>query len=171
MAPLTAQNSEMGPSGFQDARLAFEREQATAKVASLLESRKGLVHAITQSLSLAAAISELTAKKVGNLPVLDHDGSLVGVLSERDVMTAITETGDEALEQPVCQFMTRAPKTCSSSDRLVDVMKTMNRENFRHMPVVDNGHLCGMISMRDIVEKRVRDFECEGLGGKEVMVG
>ena len=155
----------------QDASLAYEKAASDTKVAAILGENGSSTYTITESMSLAAAVAELSVKGIGILPVIDNQGTLSGVLSERDIMRAMAETDGEALSAPVSQYMTPDPKTCLAEDKLDDVMKTMTEGRFRHMPVMQGGTLAGMVSIRDIVTNRVRELELESLKIKQLMVG
>lgn len=100
---------------------------------------------------LRDAIDYLAQKKVGLALVVDAGGSLAGVISERDVIRAIYEHGGDALGMPIATFMIKDVFTCGADDRIVDVAKTMTERHFRHMPIVDEGYLAGMLSASDLV--------------------
>ena len=155
----------------QDTSLAFDGVQSKTEVAQLLAEKGSDVFAVTNTLSLASVVTELSARAIGNMPVINIKGELVGVISERDIVRAVAEGSETALEQPVSSHMTRAPRTCRSSDRVADVMKIMSEGRFRHMPVVDDGALVGVISIRDIVTNRVQELEYEALRIKQLVVG
>lgn len=155
----------------QDARLAFEKAYSKTTVKDILEQKSGEIFSVTASMTLAAAVTELSARKIGNVPVIDHNGGLVGVLSERDIIAATAELGDKVLDDQVLNHMTKNPVTCSIEDHVLDVMDRMTKGRFRHMPVVDGDLLEGMISIRDIVVHRVQEVEYENLRLKQLMVG
>ena len=155
----------------QDARLAFEKTYSETTVGEILEEKGRQIYSITSSMTLAAAVAEFSARRIGNMPVIDPNGGLVGVLSERDVIRATADIGEEALGHPVSAYMTTQPKICSSEDRIVQVMQVMTDGHFRHMPVVDGDVLEGVISIRDIVMHRVKEVEFEALRLKQLMVG
>jgi len=100
---------------------------------------------------LREAVDFLADHKIGLTMVIASDGALAGVISERDVVRAIYEHGNHALNMPVDMFMAREVITCSDTDRAVDVARIMAERHFRHLPIVDNGFLAGMISATDLV--------------------
>lgn len=100
---------------------------------------------------LREAVDFLADHKIGLTMVIASDGALAGVISERDVVRAIYEHGNHALNMPVDMFMAREVITCSDTDRAVDVAKIMAENHIRHLPIVDNGFLAGMISATDLV--------------------
>nr|WP_321456421.1 CBS domain-containing protein [uncultured Cohaesibacter sp.] len=175
MAPSSYQaprtDSRGQESTSQDARIAFEKAYSTTTVGDILKDKEVSLYAVTVSSSLQAVIAELEIRKIGNMPVIDPNKGLVGVVSERDVIRATGEFGNEALARPVKDFMTANPQTCSKEDTVGDVMKRMTDGRFRHMPVVDGDELEGVISIRDIVMHRVKEVEYETLRLKQLMVG
>lgn len=114
-------------------------------------SPKAILH-VAPARPMREAIDFLAQKKIGLALVVDADGSLAGVISERDVIRAIYEHGGDALGMPIAAFMIKDVITCAAEDRIVDVAKTMTERHFRHMPIVDDGYLAGMLSASDLVE-------------------
>ncbi|MGB2659656.1 MAG: CBS domain-containing protein, partial [Pseudolabrys sp.] len=86
---------------------------------------------------------------------------LAGILSERDIVRALSEHGAGALALPVGQIMTREVATCGEDDTVASIMERMTAGKFRHMPVVANGKLAGLISIGDVVKQRVEEIESE----------
>lgn len=97
------------------------------------------------------AVRFLASRKIGLALVCDAEGSLVGVLSERDVIRSIAARGAQTLAMTVDPFITTDVVTCRSTDRVIDVAQMMSQRRIRHVPVVDDGILKGMISATDIV--------------------
>ena len=88
-------------------------------------------------------------------------GRLAGILSERDIVRALSEHGAEALELPVGQIMTRDVETCGEDDSCASIMERMTAGKFRHLPVLRGGKLAGLISIGDVVKHRVDEVERE----------
>lgn len=107
--------------------------------------------------SLAAAIAVLAARRIGAVLVLDAAGTIVGILSERDVLHAMAREGAVAFNRKVSEVMTCAVVTCDPDDSIEHVMETMTERRFRHLPVVRQGQLCGMISIGDVVRLRLEE--------------
>jgi CBS domain-containing protein len=103
----------------------------------------------------------LAERRIGAVVVTGADGSIKGILSERDIVRAIAMNGANALNSPVSQHMTANVVTCEESDLIHDVMEEMTRGRFRHVPVVKAGKLVGMISIGDVVKKRIAETEAE----------
>ena len=100
---------------------------------------------------LREVIDYLAQKHIGLALVIAADGDLAGVISERDAIRALYEHGGQALDLRVDMFMVRDVVTCAADDRVVDVARVMAERKFRHMPVVDDGYLAGMVSATDLV--------------------
>ena len=108
---------------------------------------------MTVSIILAAKGREVVTIEPG------ADNRIVGILSERDIVRAVAEAGAAALEQPVSQSMTRKVSTCTESETIASLMERMTAGKFRHLPVVDQGRLVGMISIGDVVKHRLQEME------------
>ena len=99
-----------------------------------------------------AAAQRLKEYKIGLLVVCSDGGKVVGVLSERDLVGAVAEGGEQISAMKVEALMTRNPLTCDMDDSPYEILQTMNREGFRHMPVLKNGKLKGLVSSRDVLK-------------------
>ena len=122
--------------------------------------RKGAtVFAIEPTDSLANAAKSLTNHGIGALVVTDADGHIVGIISERDIVRALGEKESAAFETPVAEIMTRKVVFCSRHDKLVDLMRRMTDGKFRHLPVIEDGRLIGIVSIGDVVESRLEELE------------
>lgn len=142
-----------------------------ARVSQILEEKGSVVHTVGPADTLGHAIGELKRYAIGAIVVMDGD-AMIGILSERDVVSELAEHGAAALDAPVSSAMTAQPKTCSPSDPLLVVTKRMSDGNFRHIPVIDiNGQLVGMLSIRDVVAFRLREIEYEALQMKQMIIG
>lgn len=121
----------------------------------------GDVISIEPTADLAAAARLLGAHRIGALVIRGAGGRLAGILSERDIVRAISEQGAEALTLPVGQVMTRSVTTCGEDDSAASIMERMTAGKFRHMPVMAKGELVGVISIGDVVKHRVEEIERE----------
>lgn len=111
--------------------------------------------------TIAAASRLLMRHGIGALPVVDADHTVLGLLAERDVVKALDERGDGALDLPVSRAMRRPPPSCEAHDQARDVMARITRERLRHMVVRDGGRLAGLISVGDLLKHRLDELELE----------
>lgn len=103
----------------------------------------------------------LAARNIGAVVVTDASGAVAGILSERDIVRAVAEQGARALERPVSEIMTRDVEVCGPQDSVDDLMERMTHGRYRHMPVVENGRLTGIVSIGDVVKQRIAQSEFE----------
>jgi CBS domain-containing protein len=108
-----------------------------------------------------SAVERMASAGVGALVVVNDDGLLIGVVSERDVLQALASNGDSAMSMPVSDVMPRHLVTCSTDDALGDLMAVMTNRRVRHLPVVDNGRVVGIVSIGDLVKARLHELETE----------
>jgi CBS domain-containing protein len=131
-------------------------------VKAVLSSKGSDVSTIEPTASLASAINVLSQRRIGALVVTGAEGRIVGILSERDIVRTLAQSGAEALARPVAEVMTRNVVTCSERDTIADLMEKMTQGKFRHIPVVEQGRLAGIISIGDVVKRRVEELEHDG---------
>jgi CBS domain-containing protein len=125
-------------------------------------SRKGNdVATIEPNAPLAAAMKILAERRIGALVVTGADQRIVGILSERDIVRTLAERGPRALDEPLADVMTRKVVTCSQSETVCEIMERMSSGKFRHVPVVEQGRLIGIVSIGDIVKSRLEEMERE----------
>jgi CBS domain-containing protein len=130
-------------------------------VKAILAAKGGDIVSIEPTADLAAAVKLLSAHRIGAVVIRGAGGRLSGILSERDIMRAISEHSAAALTLPVSQVMTRNVATCGEDDSLASIMERMTEGKFRHMPVLDKGELIGLVSIGDVVKQRVGEIEQE----------
>jgi len=111
--------------------------------------------------SLADAVAKLSAHRIGALVVEDRWLKLVGVVSERDLVNTLAHHGAEALQWEVQKVMSSPVISCRSDDRIDAVLARMTVGRFRHMPVIDDGRLIGIVSIGDLVKHRLDEKEME----------
>ncbi|WP_375700219.1 CBS domain-containing protein [Pseudophaeobacter sp. TrK17] len=143
----------------------------TATVEQLISKKGGTTYTISSSDTLSTAVSVLRDRRIGALLVTGTDGQLEGILSERDIVRKLAETPGQTLPQTVGENMTAKVETCTPSDVLVTVLRRMNEGRFRHMPVVEDGKLFGMLTIGDVVNYRLNELEYEALQLKQMIVG
>lgn len=113
------------------------------------------------SMSIADVCQRLAEHRIGALVMTDERRRVVGIISERDVVRVIASGGGAALGDPASRHMTRSVTTCTRRDTVDDVMEKMTRGRFRHIPIVDDGELVGIISIGDVVKYRMAEIERE----------
>jgi len=118
-----------------------------------------------QTLSEAARL--LSERRIGAVVVVDGMRPVSGILSERDIVKAVAAHGARALDEPVSRFMTGQVVTCTGRSSINDLMELMTQQKFRHVPVVEEGRLVGIISIGDVVKQRVEEIEAESQAIKE----
>jgi CBS domain-containing protein len=129
-------------------------------VCAILDSKGRHVESVEPDLPLAAAVKILSDKRIGAVLVMSLR-RIEGILSERDVVRVLGERGASALGDPVRSVMTRKVVNCRQSDPVASIMEVMTTGKFRHLPVVEDGNVVGLISIGDIVKWRVMEFEHE----------
>jgi CBS domain-containing protein len=126
-------------------------------VSHILKEKGRDVLAIAPEATLFEAARVLSLNRIGALLVRDPKGALMGVVSERDIVRAIAEDGASALAHTVGECMTKDVATCEENDTIAEIMETMTRCRFRHMPVVEGGRVTGIISIGDVVKIRIAE--------------
>ena len=125
-------------------------------------SRKGTeVLTIEPTATLAAAVTMLAQRRIGALVVTGPGHRIVGIISERDIVRVLDAHGTTVLDRPVAEVMTRKVVTCSLSETIAEIMERMTAGKFRHVPVVEQGRLAGIVSIGDVVKWRVHEMEDE----------
>jgi CBS domain-containing protein len=130
-------------------------------VKSILATKGSEVFTVDPTATLEAAVEILSQRRIGALVVLGAEQRVIGILSERDVVMALAVTGASALKQPLSQVMTRKVSTCTSDQTISTIMEQMTTGKFRHVPVVEQDRLVGIVSIGDVVKHRLMDMQRE----------
>jgi CBS domain-containing protein len=131
-------------------------------IVSIILAEKGReVVTIEPGASLAGVAKLLAEKRIGAALILGADHRLVGIISERDIVQAIAARGATALDEPVSQTMTRKVETCNENETITSIMERMTKGKFRHVPVINQGRLTGIVSIGDVVKHRLQQMEHE----------
>ncbi len=130
-------------------------------VKAILSAKGGNVITIEPTADLAAAVRLLAERRIGALLVTGAEGRVVGILSERDIVKTLAARGAAALQSPLAEVMTRKVVTCTQSDTVSAIMERMTAGKFRHVPVVEQDRLIGVISIGDVVKHRLQEMEKE----------
>jgi CBS domain-containing protein len=130
-------------------------------IAQILAGKGSKVITTRPDASIAAVAAVLKRKRIGALVVTDAGGRLCGIISERDLARGLADHGAGLLEMKVAELMTAEVVTCGPDDGLETLMQTMTERRFRHLPVVREGELIGIISIGDVVKHRLQELEAE----------
>ncbi len=130
-------------------------------VTSILTVKGKDVVTIEPTATLSDAVKLLASRRIGALIVRGAGDRLVGIISERDIVRALSERGAAALAIPVGQAMTREVASCGENDEIGTIMERMTAGKFRHMPVMNRDELVGVISIGDVVKDRLHAMEQE----------
>ena len=142
-----------------------------AVIAQILDHKGRAVVSVDKAKSLSDAAQILEAKNIGALIVVGQGGAIEGILSERDIVRAVSQDPTFGLSQKISSIMTTSVKTCAETDTIIDVLARMSHGRFRHMPVVSTNGLCGIITIGDLVNFRLTQLEHEALQLKQLIVG
>jgi len=130
-------------------------------VAAILKDKGRSVCTASPDASLLDIAKVLAEKRIGCIVLLDDDEKVAGIVSERDLVRTLAGNGPKILEEPVVHCMTRDVVSCRESDTIDRIMAQMTSRRFRHMPVVENGRLVGLVSIGDVVKQRIAEAEME----------
>ncbi len=129
-------------------------------VARIINEKGRDVVSTGPDVTLADVAAILSEKRIGAVLVMQGD-DLLGILSERDIVRALARHGPEALGKLASNCMTSRVVTCRPEDTINDVMQKMTTGRFRHLPVMENGRLAGVVSIGDVVKRRIEEVERE----------
>ena len=130
-------------------------------VAAILSEKGRQVVTMGPKQTLREVCETLAAHKIGAVVLIDADGRIGGILSERDIVRALAGDGASALDRPAEAFMSAKVVTCSDTETTDQVLGRMTAGRFRHMPVVRDGRLIGLVSIGDVVARRIELAERE----------
>lgn len=130
-------------------------------VASILAQKGGDVITAQTDDTVMDIINLLAEKKIGATVVLTATGDVCGIVSERDIVRDIARHGTDILGGPVSDCMTKKVISCKASDTVNSAMEIMNKNRFRHLPVIEDGKLVGLVSIGDVVKKKIEQAEKE----------
>ncbi|MGO1165538.1 MAG: CBS domain-containing protein [Janibacter sp.] len=131
------------------------------KISDVLRSKGSEVVTAAPDDTVSDLLSLLAEHGIGAVVVSTGDGSVDGIVSERDVVRHLQRTGTTILEGPVSAIMTADVHTCSGEDEVSDLESRMTERRIRHVPVVDEGRLIAIVSIGDVVKHRIRDLAAE----------
>ena len=130
-------------------------------VATILKHKGSDIVSISPEISLQEAVHILAERRIGAALVLDAGHKILGILSERDVVRAVSAHGPACLTRSVSSAMTSSVQTCRPTDTIDQLMAQMTAGRFRHVPVLDHQNLVGIVSIGDVVKLRIAETELE----------
>jgi CBS domain-containing protein len=136
-------------------------------VAAILKQKGRDVETVAPSATLMQVTSALARRRIGAIVVVDERRKVQGIISERDIIRVLAESGPQVLTNPVSQVMTRNVISCGEHDTLAELMGAMTRGRFRHLPVTREGALIGIVSIGDVVKYHLSEVEMESSALKE----
>jgi CBS domain-containing protein len=140
-------------------------------VETILKGKGRSVTTIAPEATIAEAVATLRRQGIGALVVSRSGTSVDGILSERDIVHALADRGTGLLELPVSALMTSKVYTCTPRDSLADLMGLMTERRIRHLPVVEDGGLSGIVSIGDVVKMRLDEVEYEASSLRSFIAG
>ena len=129
------------------------------------------VETIAPTAPISAAAATLAEKRYGALVVSTDGSSIAGIISERDIVRALAREAGGCLTMPVSKLMTERVETCAMSDSSNSVLERMTSGRFRHMPVVEDGKMVGLLSIGDVVKARITEIEQENAAMADMLSG
>ncbi|MBU2581252.1 MAG: CBS domain-containing protein [Alphaproteobacteria bacterium] len=130
-------------------------------VATLLKAKGRAVATSPSTASLHEVSVALAEKRIGAMVIVDARNSVIGIVSERDIVRAIASNGPEVLLRQVSEIMTRDVTICGLDRTIEELMGMMTKGRFRHLPVVEDGNLVGIISIGDVVKHHIAEVQME----------
>jgi CBS domain-containing protein len=130
-------------------------------IAQILAGKGRDVVSTRPDATIAEVANLLKARRIGAVVVTDAAGDLCGIISERDLACGLVDHGPKLLDMRVSQLMTADVVTCSPDDGIGQLMQTMTERRFRHLPVIEDGKMIGIISIGDVVKHRLQELEAE----------
>jgi CBS domain-containing protein len=136
-------------------------EETAMNVESILRHKGRAVVTIKADAGIDEAIAMMRHKGIGAIVVSDDGAAVAGILSERDIVYALADQGADLMTLKVAALMTRHVFTCKPGDSTAELMAEMTERRIRHLPVVENGRLAGIVSIGDVVKSRLDEVESE----------
>ncbi|ALG85384.1 CBS domain-containing protein [Gordonia phthalatica] len=131
------------------------------RISQILGKKGSGVITVRGSASVRSLLATLDEWNIGAVVVIGDGGGLEGIASERDVVRRLYSTGASILDGPISAIMTPVMHTCSPEDQIEGLRATMTEHRIRHLPVLDNGELVGIISIGDVVKSAIDELEAE----------
>lgn len=136
-------------------------------VVAILRQKGRAVTTASPATTLLEVANRLAAKRIGAIVIIGEKGTVAGVISERDIIRSLSTQGADCLKRPVSESMTREVATCEETDTIDEVMAMMTARRFRHLPVITDNALVGIISIGDVVKHHVAEMRIEAIALRE----
>lgn len=130
-------------------------------IGQVLKAKGRTVATARPDTTLLDIVNRLTQKRIGAIVIVGDNGDVAGIVSERDVVRKLGERGPDVLLEPVSKTMTANVITCQENTTLDELMEVMTQGRFRHVPVIEDGALVGIVSIGDIVKHHIAEVEME----------
>ena len=130
-------------------------------IGQVLKAKGRTVATARPDATLLDIVNKLTQKRIGAIVIVGDNGDVAGIVSERDVVRKLGERGPDVLQEPVSKTMTANVITCQENTTLDELMEVMTQGRFRHVPVIEDGALVGIVSIGDIVKHHIAEVEME----------
>ena len=131
-------------------------------VSHILKSKGGEVYTVSKETTIIEVSCLLAAKRIGAIVIISRNRSVEGIISERDIVRGLSTFGAKVLNMPVKDLMTKSVITHGLESQIDEVRREMTRSRIRHVPILDDGKLVGLISIGDVVKNRVEELQAEG---------
>ena len=131
-------------------------------VSQILKSKGSQVHTVSKKTSIIEVACLLASKRIGATVIIDQNRSVEGIISERDIVRGLAKYGAKVLDMPVEDLMTKNVITRGVESQIDELRREMTNSRIRHLPILDNGKLVGLISIGDVVKNRVEELQAEG---------
>jgi len=135
--------------------------QKAMLVSQILKGKGDLVFTASPTDSVAAVAALLVARRVGAMVVLDENHAVAGIVSERDIVRVVAELGADGLAQPISACMTRDVVFAAPNETVDQLMSRMTDRRIRHLPVLRDGKLVGIVSIGDLVKRKIDETVAE----------
>jgi CBS domain-containing protein len=137
------------------------QERLRMNVAAILKAKGSAVETAGPDITLMEAAQRMAARRIGAIVIIDRPGHVVGIVSERDIVREIAAHGAEASDRPVSSTMTHDVIVCRRDDTIEYLMEQMTARRFRHLPVMEDDALIGIVSIGDVVKHHIAEVEME----------
>jgi CBS domain-containing protein len=137
------------------------------QVENILQSKGSAVFTVSARAPVADAVRELNSRRIGAVVVVNDAGQVAGILSERDIVRHLGDDPAKLLASPVSDIMTKNVISCPSGTAISELMEQMTKFRIRHIPIVDDGELVGIVSIGDVVKRKIEETEQEAIALRE----